>query len=109
MSLFRYRGFYGSAQTSIEDNCLFGKLEFIEPLVSYEGRNVEELEHAFKDAVDDYLLDCEKLGREPAKPCKGSFNVRIGPELHRHALIAAKENNLNLNEFVKRSIEQAIK
>ena len=109
MSLFRYKGFYGSAEASVEDNCLFGKLEFIEPLISYEGQNVEELEQAFKEAVDDYLLDCEELGREPAKPCKGSFNVRIGPVLHRHALIVAKENNLNLNEFVKRSIEQAIK
>ena len=109
MSLFRYKGFYGSAQASVEDHCLYGKLEFIEPLVSYEGQNIEELEQAFKDAVDDYLLDCEKLGREPAKSCKGSFNVRIGPELHRNALIAAKERNLNLNEFVKRSIEQAVK
>lgn len=63
--------------------------------------NVVELEQAFKEAVDDYLLDCEKLGREPAKSCKGSFNVQIGPELHKHALIAARENNLNLNEFVK--------
>ena len=44
MSLFRYKGFYGSAQASIEDHCLFGKLEFIEPLVSYEGQNVVELE-----------------------------------------------------------------
>ena len=109
MSLFRYKGFYGSAQASIEDHCLFGKLEFIEPLVCYEGQNVVELEQAFKEAVDDYLLDCEKLGREPAKSCKGSFNVRIGPELHRHALIAARENNLKLNEFVKQSIEQAVK
>lgn len=109
MSLFRYKGFYGSAQASIEDHCLFGKLEFIEPLVSYEGHDIEELEQAFRAAVDDYLLDCEHLGREPAKPCKGSFNVRIGPELHRHALIAAKENNLNLNEFVKRSLEAAIR
>ena len=38
-----------------------------------------------------------------------TVNVRIGPELHRNALIAAKERNLNLNEFVKRSIEQAVK
>ena len=67
MSLFRYKGFYGSAQASIEDHCLFGKLEFIEPLVSYEGQNIEELEQAFKDTVDAYLLDCEKLGREPAR------------------------------------------
>ena len=59
MSLFRYKGFYGSAEASVEDNCLFGKLEFIEPLISYEGQNVEELEQAFKEAVDDYLLDTD--------------------------------------------------
>ena len=67
MSLFRYKGFYGSAQASVEDHCLFEKLQFIEPLVSYEGQDIEELEQAFKHAVDDYLLDCEKLGREPAR------------------------------------------
>ena len=60
MSLFRYKGFCGSVQASVEDNCFFGKLEFIEPLVSYEGQNVEQLEQAFKEAVDDYLLDCEQ-------------------------------------------------
>ncbi len=109
MSLFKYKGFYGSIEASIRDNCLFGKLEFIEPLISYEGQSVKELEQAFKEAVDDYLSDCERLGREPAKPYKGSFNVRIGPELHKHALVAAKEKNLNLNEFVKLSIEQAVK
>ena len=70
MSLFRYKGLYGSVWASIEDNCLFGKLEFIEPLVSYEGRDVGELEQAFKTAVDDYLLDCETLGREPVRPCR---------------------------------------
>ena len=48
MSLFRYKNFYGSAQTSVQDHCLYGKLEFIEPLVSYEGQNVEELEQAVK-------------------------------------------------------------
>ena len=48
MSLFRHKGFYGSAQASIEDHCLYRKLEFIEPLVSYEGQNIGELEQAVK-------------------------------------------------------------
>jgi len=40
--------------------------------------------------------------------CKGSFNIRIGSELHRNALICAKSMGINLNEFVKNSIEKAI-
>lgn len=45
----------GSLEASPEDNCLFGKLQFIRALVSYEGVSVAELAQAFRDAVDDYL------------------------------------------------------
>ncbi len=108
MKLLKYKGFYGSIEVSLEDDCLFGKVEFIEPLVNYEGDNVQALACAFENAVDDYLADCKKFGREPAKPYKGSFNVRVGSELHKKALVAAKEKSMNLNEFVKQSIQHAI-
>ena len=108
MKLLQYKGYYGSIEASVEDDCLYGKLEFIDPLVNFEGRNVKELDDSFKEAVDDYLADCKKLGRNPEKPYKGSFNVRIGPDLHKKALITAREQNVNLNEFVKHSIEQAV-
>jgi len=55
MKLLRYKGYYGSVEVSTEDNCLFGKLEFINPLVNYEGESVRELESSFKAAVNDYL------------------------------------------------------
>ncbi len=108
MKFLKYKGFYGSIEVSLDDNCLFGKLEFIDPLVNYEADTAHNLEQAFKMAVDDYLTDCKALGREPAKPYKGSFNVRVGSELHKKALIAAKEKGMNLNEFVRHSIQQAI-
>jgi len=108
MKLLQYKGYYGSIEASIEDDCLYGKLEFIDPLVNFEGSNVKELDRAFKEAVDDYLVDCENLDREPSKPYKGSFNVRIGANLHKQAVISAREQDVNLNEFVKHSIEQAV-
>ncbi len=108
MKFLRYKGFYGSIEVSLEDDCLFGKLEFIDPRVNYEADTAHGLEHAFKMAVDNYLADCQALGQEPAKPYKGSFNVRIGSELHKKALIAAKEKSMNLNEFVRQSIQHAI-
>lgn len=108
MKLMQYRGFYGSVEASVEDACLFGKLEFVEPLVSYEGETVQEVKAAFHEAVDDYLETCEELGVEPQKPYKGTFNVRIGRELHRAAAIAAKQRNINLNELVKQAIEHEV-
>ena len=108
MRLMNYKGYHGSIDASVEDACLFGKIEFINALVNYEGASVTEIEQAFHGAVDDYLQTCGKLNLEPEKSYKGSFNVRIGVELHKSAMICAKNQDINLNEFVKRSIEQAV-
>lgn len=54
-NLLRYKGYLGSVQYSEENNCFFGKLLNGPDLVNYEGANREELEKAFKEAVDDYL------------------------------------------------------
>lgn len=57
-NLLQHRGYYGSIETSTEDNCLFGKLLFIRTLVNYEGETVVELQATFREAVDDYLATC---------------------------------------------------
>lgn len=54
-TFLQYRGFQGSIEVSPEDNCLFGKLQFIPALVSYEGKTEDELYQALRDAVDDSL------------------------------------------------------
>jgi predicted HicB family RNase H-like nuclease len=108
MKLLRYKGYYGSVEVSTEDNCLFGKLEFINPLVNYEGESVRELESSFKAAVNDYLADCNTHNLSPAITCKGSFNVRVGSKIHLAAAVKAKEAGMNLNEFVKQAVSTAI-
>ncbi len=106
MKMLRYKDYYGSVDISLEDDCLFGKLEFIEPLVTFEGQNVEELQSAFHEAVDDYIATCEQLGRMPQKPYSGSFNVRVGQELHAGAVRCARLRDLSLNELVKQALER---
>lgn len=102
--LLKYRGYYGSLEASTEDNCLFGKLQFIRALVSYEGETVAELEAAFREAVDDYLSTCEQLGEAPETPCKGSFNVRIGHELHLAAAVSASQQGISLNDLTRQAL-----
>lgn len=80
----------------------------IRALISYEGNNAAELVADFHGAVDDYLELCAQTGTEPEKACKGSFNVRISPELHKQAVIAAMSHNMSLNSFVETSIQQAL-
>lgn len=107
--LLQYRGYYGSIEASTEDNCLFGKLQFIRALISYEGDTVAELETAFREAVDDYLSTCRQLGEAPEKPCKGSFNVRVGHERHLAAAVAATQRGISLNDLTRQALDDYLR
>jgi len=101
-----YKGYYGSVHYSDEDRVFHGKIEFIRSLVSYEGSNAESLRKAFQEAVDDYLELCAEEGKKPAKPFKGSFNVRTGSDLHRKAALFAKTKGTNLNKIATEALEK---
>jgi len=104
-NVLEYNGYSGSIEVSIEDKCLHGKILFIADIVTYEADNVIELENQFRAAVDDYLLTCQEIGKEPQKPFKGSFNIRITPLLHRKAALSAANEGISLNELTSKAIE----
>jgi predicted HicB family RNase H-like nuclease len=108
MNIFRYKGFIGSIEASAEDKVLYGKLLYITHLVTYEAGSIIELETEFKNAVNDYLLTCKQLKREPMKPFKGSLNVRIGSELHKEAALHAAMQGVSVNEFIKIAVQSQI-
>ena len=103
-----YKGYVGSVEFSEEDGIFFGKVMGLRALLSYEGSTASELVADFRGAVDDYLALCAAEGTEPEKAYKGSFNIRITPELHRKAVIAAAARQMSLNSFVESSIERAV-
>lgn len=103
-----YKGYFGSAHYSDEDQVFFGKLEYISDLVSYEGADVKSLQKAFKEAVDDYLAACEKTGKEPEKPFKGTFNIRIDSNLHKKLVETATDQGITLNAYIKDVLQHAV-
>lgn len=105
-TMLTHKGYYGSIEVSTEDNCLFGKLQFIRSLVNYEAETVAGLNKAFKEAVDDYLKTCRDLNIEPESPCKGSFNVRVGHDLHLAASVTARRKNISLNDLTRNAISE---
>ena len=54
--------------------------------------------------MDDYLKFCKEVGKEPDKEYKGSFNVRINPDLHKKLAIIAMKNGDTLNTSVEKAI-----
>lgn len=103
-----YKNYTGTVEYSSEDDCLYGKVLGVRGLLSYEGQSVAELKEDFHHAVDEYLSFCEQKGIKPEKSFKGSFNVRVTPELHRMATIKADERNVSLNTFVSMALERAL-
>ena len=53
--VLKYKNYIGSVEYDLTDKFLFGKILFIDDLVTYEGNTIEDLEKAFHDMVDDYL------------------------------------------------------
>ena len=103
-----YKGYVGSVEFSEEDKVLFGQVMGIRSLISYEGTTAQELLEDFHGAVEDYLELCLAQGIEPERAYKGSFNVRISPELHRRAAICAAARNMSLNSLVEQSLEKYV-
>jgi len=103
-----YKGYMGSIEYSDEDQVFHGKVIGIRSLLSFEGESVKSLTKDFHDAVDEYLDYCRDTDKEPEKPYKGSFNIRIGSELHQKAATAAASNGVTLNSFIGDAIRKAV-
>jgi len=105
----KFRDFIGSVHFSAEDEVFYGRIEGINDLVTFEASTVTKLKKAFKAAVEDYVGLCKEAGKEIFKSFKGSFNVRVNPELHSKAFEHAILEGKTLNQFVKEAIEQKLK
>ncbi|MEI8114764.1 MAG: type II toxin-antitoxin system HicB family antitoxin [Bacteroidia bacterium] len=107
-NILTYKGFIGSVHFSTDDRVFFGKIEGINDLVTFEGTTVDQLENAFKSMVDEHINDCKSEGKSAEKSYKGSFNVRISPDLHRQATQIASVEGITLNQLVQRAIQREL-
>ena len=61
-----YKGFSAAIQYDERDCVFYGQLTDSFDNVYFEGATVEELEIAFREAIDDYLAYCAERGRAPS-------------------------------------------
>lgn len=103
-----YRGCTALVSFDAEGAYLYGTVSGIRDKVYFEGTGVRQIERSFHDAVDDHLAFCVEKGKEPEKPFKGTFNVRVGSDLHERAALKAAERGESLNQFVIGAISAAV-
>jgi predicted HicB family RNase H-like nuclease len=102
----KYNGYVGTVEYNAEDHLLHGRLLGLRSMITYGGADVSSVEKGFREAVDEYLRFCAEEGVAPEKPYPGTFNVRVGAELHQRAARYAEEHSVKLNQVVKDALEE---
>lgn len=108
MNILKYKDYEGTAELDMERFACRGKILFIDDLVTYEADSPANLQREFEAAVDDYIETCALLNREPKKPLKGQFNVRVPCALHKAAALRAIADNISLNDVVVRALDSYV-
>jgi predicted HicB family RNase H-like nuclease len=108
VALIEYKGYIGAIELDQEQDIFHGRVVNTRDVITFEGRSTKELRKALAESVQDYLEMCAEDGVEPNKPFSGEFRVRLDPELHREAVIAAARARKSLNTFVKEAIKEYV-
>ena len=103
-----YKGYIGKVEYDEDAHIFSGEVVNTRTVITFQGSSVEELEREFKNSIDDYLEWCKEDHIEPEKPYSGSFNLRLGPELHQKAALKAKILGISLNTFVSNAVKEKI-
>ncbi|MEY3709787.1 MAG: hypothetical protein RIQ67_1427 [Pseudomonadota bacterium] len=108
MSMMNYKGFSARIEYSDEDGCFIGRVAGIQDVIGFHGQSVAKLRAAFKEAIDDYLETCARVGKQPNKPYSGQFRLRLSPDLHARVAIAAESKGKSPNTLITDLIERAV-
>lgn len=105
MDILKYKDYEGTAELDLARGVCRGKVLFIDDLVTYEAALPANLQNQFEAAIDDYLETCLAVSKEPQRPFRGLFNVRVPPAIHRTATLRAIADGVSLNDVVVRALD----
>ena len=76
-------------------------------MVGFHAETVADLNAAFREAVNDYVATCRAIGKEPEKAYSGKLMLRIAPEVHANAALAAQLAGTSLNQWAEEVLKRA--
>ncbi|AHF04069.1 HicB [Marichromatium purpuratum 984] len=107
MNSMHDKGYTARIDFDERDDCFVGRLLGLRDRVSFHAASVADLRAAFEEAVEDYLETCASIGKTPEKPASGRLMLRVPPEVHSAALIAAQAAGQSLNQWATQVLRVA--
>jgi predicted HicB family RNase H-like nuclease len=107
MNTMTTKGYTARVDFDERDNIFVGRVLGVRDIISFHGETVDQLRGEFESAVQDYLTDCEERGMSPERPTSGKLLLRMPPEVHGKALVAAQAAGKSLNQWATEVLQEA--
>ena len=107
MNTMTHRGYTARVEYDERDNIFVGRILGVRAIMSFHGETVAQLRREFEAAVKEYLADCKERGIRPEKPVSGKVLLRLPPEVHGAALVAAQAAGKSLNQWATEVLQEA--
>jgi predicted HicB family RNase H-like nuclease len=107
MNTMTTKGYTARVDFDERDNVFVGRVLGVRDIISFHGETVDQLRGEFESAVQDYLTDCEERGISPDRPTSGKLLLRMPPEVHGKALVAAQAAGKSLNQWATEVLQEA--
>ena len=108
MNTMTYKGYTARVEFDERDDIFVGRILGVRDIISFHADSVPQLRAEFAAAVEDYLADCAEQGITPEKPASGKVMLRIRPEVHAAATVAAQAAGKSLNQWAEDVFERAV-
>lgn len=108
MNTMTFKGYTARVEYDERDDIFGGRILGIRSIVSFHGETVAELRSEFEHAIKEYLAQCRKEGVPPEKPASGKLLLRVPPEIHGRALVAAQAAGKSLNQWATEVLQHAV-
>jgi predicted HicB family RNase H-like nuclease len=103
-----HKGYTARVEYDERDNIFVGRILGIRSIISFHGETVTELRSQFELAVKAYLAECKREGVHPEKSASGNLLLRVPPEIHGQALVAAQAAGKSLNQWATEVLKDAV-
>ncbi len=98
-NVMTYRGYAARVEFDAADEIFVGHLAGIDDVIAFHADSAAGLKAAFHEAVDDYVATCERVGKPAEKPYSGKMMLRVAPEVHARAALAAQLSGKSMNQW----------
>jgi len=108
MNIMHHKGYAARIEFDERDNIFVGRILGLRTIISFHGETVSELRQEFESAIEDFLRDCKEQGIKPERPVSGKLMLRVPPEVHGAAIVAAQASGKSLNQWATEVLQNAV-